>query len=281
LAEVLEEFKREGRLVDDSLKEELPPDEPTPTRLVTSDTTIEKLGLLLDLNPRGILVVRDELRGWLASFTRYKGQQAGSGDLPFWLEFFRAETAIIDRKTGDRCTLSIPHAAVSVCGGIQPETFARALTPEFFEAGLVARLIVAMPPKPSKKFSEDIISDATQDEWESLLGKLRLLSLDKDDNEEPEPFALTLTAPAKEAWITFYNEWAARQAEVEGELAACLSKLEAYAARFALIHHVVSQVAQGLDDCDRIEPASIEAGVTLAKWFADEAERVYAVFAES
>jgi hypothetical protein len=279
--EAVKKAKKEGKPLDDTLPEEPPPDEPTPARVVTSDITIEKLGLLLDLNPRGMLVVRDELRGWIASFTRYKGQQAGSGDLPYWLEFFRAEPAIIDRKTGDRCTLSIPHAAVSVCGGVQPETFARALTPEHFETGLVARLIAAMPPKPPKKFSEAVISPETQDAWEQLLGKLRTLQLDKDNNEELVPFALKLTLPAKEAWIAFYNGWAERQAEADGELASCLSKLEAYAARFALIHHVVSRVASGQDDSDPVELASVESGIVLAKWFADEAERVYAVLAES
>jgi hypothetical protein len=272
---------KENKPLDDVLPEEPSPEEPTPVRVVTSDVTIEKLGLLLDLNPRGILVVRDELRGWLASFTRYKGQQAGSGDLPYWLEFFRAEPAIIDRKTGDRCTLSIPHAAVSVCGGVQPETFARALTPEHFETGLVARLIAAMPPKPPKKFSEEVISPETQDAWEKLLGKLRTLQLDKDDNEDLVPFALKLTRPAKETWVAFYNDWAERQAEADGDLASCLSKLEAYAARFALIHHVVSRVASGQDDSDPVELASIESGIVLAKWFADESERVYTVLAES
>jgi hypothetical protein len=57
--------------------------------------------------------------------------------------------------------------------------------------------------------------------------------------------------------------------------------LEAYAARLALVHHVVSRVSRGEDDCDPVEPVSVEAGITLARWFGNEAERVYAVLAES
>jgi hypothetical protein len=273
--EAIKKAKKEGKPPDDTM-----PDEPTPVRILTSDVTVEKLGQLLADNPRGMLVVRDELRGWLASFTRYKGQQAGGGDLPTWLEFFRAEPAIIDRKTGDRCTLYIPRAAVSVCGGVQPETFARALTPEHFEAGLVARLVPAMPPKPPKKFSEAVISPETQKDYEDLLRKLHALKLDTDEQGEPAPFGLRLTPQAKAAWVAFYDRWAVRQAEAEGELAACLAKLEAYAARFALVHHVVTRVAEGQDDCDPVEPASIEAGVALVEWFAYEAERVYAMLHE-
>ena len=58
--------------------------------------------------------------------------------------------------------------------------------------------------------------------------------------------------------------------DMRGALAAMLAKVEAYAARLALIHHVVSV---GKDS--QIEPASVEAGVVLARWFAREARRIY------
>jgi hypothetical protein len=260
-----------GKPLDDVL-----PDAPTPCRVVTGDVTIEKLGLLLAENPRGMLVCRDELRSWFASFTRYKGQTGGS-DLSQWLEFFRAEAVIIDRKTTERPTLLIPQAAVSVCGGIQPGTWGRVLTKEHFEAGLVARLVVAMPSKLQKRWRDAEIDPTTQHEFEALLRKLFALKPDQDEQGDPVPFIVKLTPEAKAAWVKFYDEWAARQAEAEGELAACLAKLEAYAARFALVHHIVSRVAEGRDDCDPVEVASIEAGATLASWFAYEAERAYAV----
>ena len=91
------------------------PEKPACRRVVTSDPTIEKLSDLLQYNPRGLLVARDELGGWLSNFTRYKGKSGGS-DLPGWLEMFRAEALVIDRKTGDRPTIFVPRAAVSVTG---------------------------------------------------------------------------------------------------------------------------------------------------------------------
>src|SRR5262249_48006894 len=65
------------------------PDEPALRRVVCSDTTIEKLAEVLEDNPRGVLLARDELAGWLGSFGRYKGKQGGT-DLPNWLEMHRA-----------------------------------------------------------------------------------------------------------------------------------------------------------------------------------------------
>ena len=41
-------------------------DEPPCPRIVVNDTTVEKLGELLNENPRGLLLIRDELPGFLA-----------------------------------------------------------------------------------------------------------------------------------------------------------------------------------------------------------------------
>jgi hypothetical protein len=61
----------------------------------------------------------------------------------------------------------------------------------------------------------------------------------------------------------------------EGELAAAFSKLEGYAARFALLHHDVSRVARGQDELVPVERESVEAGVTLCRWFSTEARCIY------
>src|SRR5690554_4223501 len=58
------------------------PEEPTRRRLVVNDATIEKLGELLNENPNGLLLVRDELAGWLSKLSGEEGQ----GDRAFYLE---------------------------------------------------------------------------------------------------------------------------------------------------------------------------------------------------
>jgi Protein of unknown function (DUF3987) len=85
----------------------------------------------------------------------------------------------------------------------------------------------------------------------------------------------------RRTWIKFYNAFAQEQEASEGELAAAFSKLEAYAARFALLHHVVEHVANGKPDLLPVGPESIDAGVTLARWFAYEARRIYSTLAET
>jgi hypothetical protein len=255
-------------------------DEPAPVyrRVVCGDITIEKLSAVLEDNPRGLLVTRDELSAWLGGFTRYK---TNSSDLPAWLEMHRAGTVVVDRKSGEKQHYFVPRAAVSVCGGIQPGTLIRAMSAEFLEAGLAARILMAMPPRTLKRWTEAEISNETETAYHGLLDKLLALDLSTNADGWPVPAALPLTTSAKEVWLDFYREWATEQLSADEELAAAFAKLEGYAARFALVHSVVTQVVSGTNARQAVDRPSVEAGIALARWFADEARRIYAALSES
>lgn len=252
-----------------------PPQKPVASRVLVSDTTIEKLGQILSDNQRGVLLKRDELSAWFGSFSRYK--QAGASDLPAWLELHRAGHLLIDRKTGESQTLHVPRASVSITGTIQPGVLRRCLTAEARESGLAARFLLAMPPKPPMVWREVETAPETEKKYEQLFDRLFALGF----RDAGEPFALRLDAEAKDSWVRFYNAWGQKIREAEGDRAALLSKLQGAAARLALLHHVVSHAGISVDDRSPVTAASIDAGVELAKWFADEADRIYSVLAES
>jgi hypothetical protein len=254
------------------------PVQPVLQRWIVSDTTIEKLAQLLEKSPRGLLLARDELGAWLSSFQRYRGK---GSDLPQWLESFRAGPWIVDRKTGDKPTILVPHAAVSICGGITPGALRDVLSPEYLDHGLGARLLMAMPPRREKRWSEVCIPEDVENAYVDLLTRMLALDGDRDDQGELTPAAVEFGSEAKKEWIRFYNNWARDTDAAEGEMASALSKLEGIAARFALLHHTVTAVMSGQDGTAEIEPDSVQAGATLARWFANECRRVYATLSES
>ncbi len=57
---------------------------PVQRRYTVNDSTVEKLGELLNENPNGLLLVRDELGGWLATIQSEDGSVARA----FYLECF-------------------------------------------------------------------------------------------------------------------------------------------------------------------------------------------------
>ncbi|HEY9886507.1 MAG TPA: DUF3987 domain-containing protein [Vampirovibrionales bacterium] len=93
---------------------EIPP-EPQAKRLITNDSTIEKLGEILSTNPNGILYFRDELSGFIKGLER-QGREADRG---FYLEGWNGDGRyLVDRIT--RGSIYIEAVCVSILGGIQP-----------------------------------------------------------------------------------------------------------------------------------------------------------------
>lgn len=89
----------------------------TERRYVTQDATVEKLGEILRDNPGGILVVRDELSGWLQGLSK-SGRE---GDRQFFLEAWNGDGSFTVDRIG-RGTVHIASLCVSVLGGIQPHS---------------------------------------------------------------------------------------------------------------------------------------------------------------
>jgi hypothetical protein len=90
------------------------------------------------------------------------------------------------------------------------------------------------------------------------------------------PVVLPLTAESKQLWVEFYNEHGREQAGLTGDEAAAWSKLEGYAARFALILQLcLNPMATAVD------AEAVRAGIAVSRWFGHEARRVYAVLVET
>lgn len=91
------------------------PEEPVKRRYMANDTTVEALGILLNNNPRGILVSRDELTGWFRQLEKF-GHES---DRAFYLEAWNGKDGFRYDRVG-RGELAIGSACVSIIGGIQP-----------------------------------------------------------------------------------------------------------------------------------------------------------------
>ena len=254
------------------------PEQPVCPRHVVSDITVEALVERLAQNPRGVLLLRDEQSGWLRSFDRYKNGRGG--DVGAWLEMHRAGMLLIDRKS-DSSVTHVRHAAVSITGGIQPSILRAALSGEHFEDGLAARLLLAMPTPPPKRWTEADVDPAVSNKYAAIVTGLLDLQPGRDDEGNPRPRALGMTPEAKAVWIDFYNTHSAEQADLTGDLAAAWSKIEGYAARLALVIHLTAFAGGETIDTQAVDERSMRSGITLARWFAGEARRVYDVLQES
>ena len=275
----LTEWKRDKNTAEEPPEK---PETPQAERFVVSDTTVEALAPLLLANPRGLLLARDELAGWIGSFDRYTGGKGGA-DAAHWLSMHNGESIIVDRKTGNPRTIYVPQAAACVCGGIQPAILHRALGIEHRESGLAARLLLTCPPRKAKRWTEADIDPTAEAEIARQFDRLYELQAIVGDDGEPRPAVVGMTPEAKAVWKAYYNDHAQEQADLAGELSAAWSKLEEYVARLALVIHFARWAADDptLANADVVDAASMASGIGLATWFKGETRRVYALLGES
>ena len=88
---------------------------PIEHRYMVNDSTVEKLGELLDQNPNGLLLFRDELIGFLRTMDR----EGHENDRAFYCEAWNGTGSYTYDRIG-RGTVHIPAAVVSILGGVQP-----------------------------------------------------------------------------------------------------------------------------------------------------------------
>ncbi len=217
------------------------PKEPVAERFLCDDITVEALSIRLKDQPRGLLCARDELSAFFGDLDRYTPSRGG--DAPKYLAMHGGRQLMGDRKTGNDKSIFVPRASLSVTGGIQPGLVRRVLAAEHRESGMAARFLFTSPPRRTKKWTEDEIDERCMVEIDAIFYRLYGLEMDTTEDGEIVPRVVVLDPAAKAEFIEFFNEHNEEQSQLDGDLAAAFSKLEGYAARFALVIHLTRWAA--------------------------------------
>lgn len=245
------------------------PEAPTMEQLLTVDATVEALASILHSNPRGVLMERDELTGWVLSMNQYK---PGKGaDRQMWLSFWNGASVVINRK-GRPDPLLLSNPFVCVTGGLTPDCLDDLVDVRGREDGFLPRILLAYPDPVPLTYTKATVAPAAECAYEELIENLLALGA-----ENPKHITVaTFTTPGRAALITFLNELYDRCNSVDCPvyLRHVIAKLEAYTGRFALILQLCRYVS-GNSRTDNIEPESVLGAAELIRYFLSHAERIY------
>jgi hypothetical protein len=247
-----------------------PPEEPTMERTVVDDTTVEALQSVLATNPRGIIVAKDELSGWVRSMDQYK--QGKGADRQFWLSAWSNHPVAVDRK-GKGVPTIIERPWVSVVGSIQPSVFPELVAGR--EDGLQDRFLISYPEPQRTRLSDDDISPEASDRVKHLYDELASLGMKEGENGESVPGVVPLTPDAWELFKELSNKL---QDETNApgfpwRLEGVWGKLEAHLARLALIFALCRVVES--QDVEQVEPRDVLAAWVVLEYFKAHAYRVH------
>jgi hypothetical protein len=135
---------------------------------------------------------------------------------------------------------------------------------------MLARFLLAAPPRKKKVWDENGIPDQTVKDWKKLVWHLLELADEKE---------LRLSSEAKDLWVPFYNginDGICNLTTQSSDETAAWSKLEGYCARLALVLQMVANVSGG-GSSERIEAPAMQTAIKLIDWFKAETNRVYSL----
>jgi hypothetical protein len=217
----LRDYKARKEAGDKDAKEPEPP-----PRHVVTDTTIEKIAEILSRSPKGVLVKRDELAGWIGAMERYHASGKGaSADRAFWLQSWNGGHYTVDRVS--RGEMFIENLSTSIIGGIQPTRLAEihGLTSD----GLLQRFLPMLMQSPKLPLDIDCIE--TTEAYKALVWDLIALPAQR---LRLTPGAIDALAELRSHLFELEQVGEALSEGFEG----FVGKLAGYAGSLALILHL-------------------------------------------
>ena len=256
---------------------------PVAKRYIVTDSTVEKLVVLLGDNPRGLLVFRDELVGLLQSWDK----QGRETDRQFYLEAWNGTGDFGSDRIG-RGSQHVENCCVSLLGGIQPDKLACYLrqTQHGQNDGMTQRFSLLTWPDPLPYVYVDAVPDhAAQARAADLLRCL--------DELDPVAAGATLRAgdtipafhfdPAAQiafvGWLTTWQQ-ALDTSDESSELVQHLTKYRKLYPTLALLFHLLD-IVSGAVPPGPVSHAATELAGKWCTYFAAHARRLYAYGAGS
>ncbi len=250
-------------------------------RYIVNDATVEKIGELLNQNPRGLLLVRDELSGLLRSLDK----QGREGDREFYLESWNGDGGYTYDRIG-RGTIHIPALTLSIVGTIQPGKLSSyvsgALHGEGGDDGLLQRYQLAVWPDGTVEWRDvdrkpdGTARDAAFDVFQRI-DSLDPASLSVEANHDGIP-ALRFAPDAQELFDAWRADLEARLRTPEME--ACpafeshLSKYRSLMPSLALIFHLTETVSSVSSSA--VGFGSVKAAAAWCQFLEAHARKIYA-----
>jgi len=273
--------KNDGQAFEDAkqfLRTLEKPDEPVWKRYKTNDATIEKLAVLLSENPRGILLIRDELVGLLASWDREDKQT----DRAFFLEAWNGYGSYTSDRIG-RGTTHTENMCVSIFGGIQPAKLLKYLqqaTNGYQNDGLMQRLQLLVYPDEPKQWElvDQFPNREAKDRFMEIIKKLSEMDFTEHGAIKDEysrfPY-FQFSDEAQEVFFDWLTELQTVKLHEDDDpiIIEHLGKFRSLFPSLALIFHLIDIADGNADDC--ISLKSTKQAAAWCDYLESHARRIY------
>ncbi|MDG3006081.1 DUF3987 domain-containing protein [Paludisphaera mucosa] len=273
-----EEYERPG---PDGKKQSKPPAPPRPRRIDVDDVTMEALPLILADNPRGLVMVRDELTALVMGLNQYKGGKGN--DRAAVLKIWSGDALKKDRVAHENHEpIRCPHPMMSIVGGLPPDMLGEIVDGKGRADGFIERFLFAYPDSlPVPEWSNAGVPEVVAEGWRQVVGRLWSRPMNYKDGRDV-PHVAFFTPAAAAAWRRSYDAHSVEMnsSDFPPTLRGAWGKLRDYAGRLALILELLHHAADPTADESAVPDVgerTVEDAWRLVAYFKSHARRVHSV----
>jgi putative DNA primase/helicase len=267
--------------ISDLIKSEKETPEPTLRRYIANDTNVASLGVLLQQNPNGLMVFRDEL----VSLLDHLDQEENASERGFYLTAWAGNSSYTFDRIGRGLHLHIEGLCLSMLGSTQPgrisQYLSRAVRGGRGDDGLIQRFgllvwpdvssrwahVDRWPDKDARTVAFKVFEDLVGLDWHTIAA---IRDSGADGDEEGLPY-LRFTSVANDRFVEWRTDWEKRlrSGDLSPALESHLAKYRKLVPGLALISHLVD-VRTGCVGLPELERA-----LAWAKYLETHARRAY------
>jgi hypothetical protein len=226
-----------------------------------NDYTHESLADVHSINRRGIMIERDELKGWFDDFNRY----SKSGEQSNMISTWSGMPIKINRKTSGISLIDNP--TILVMGGMQPDLLPTLTNDHRAENGFLARMCFFYPENTVKpKYSDERVPLDIQNEYSRFI---------RDMTRLPKKEELTLSNEAERIYQDWYNLNCDKTDKANsGYLKGVFGKLDIISLRTAILIKGMKSITEG-DYDHEISGEIMQCALKITEYFRATALKVY------
>lgn len=209
--------------------------EPVAKRVVTEDSSPEKVAEILANNEHGLALIDDELSGWFSRMEKYAGAKGSGADRAFWLKSFGGGSYSVDRI--GRGSIWVPNISINLLGGIQPDPL-RKIAKDLTDDGLLQRMFVIMLA-PSG-YDKDEPASVREDVYVNLINRLYGL---RTDYAAGKCFSFSEEAQSfRSDMANLHHEMEVNWSRINKRVATHIGKFDGLFGRLSLLLHIIDNI---------------------------------------
>ena len=230
-----------------------------------TDLTLEGLrDDLVDHPTGGIVIIQDELSGFITAQNQYK---AKGNDREAWLSLWDGKPARVVRK--DR-SVFLSGGRVSLFGGIQPGVFQRAFGKDeegiYLVDGTVFRFLLTCEGHSFHELTAEAWQDDNRAAWNHILSTA-LHWADEQTKRDPPTLRQLLNVGAQQAFLDWRNTREGSIHDLPEQFRGFLPKAYSYALRLAGVIHCLHRFHEGAEPDTILSLIDIQRGIHAVEFY--------------